>query len=46
MRNISLSQILIVIFLGFFIFGDFESLKKKAINLYKTFITNNRKKGT
>lgn len=50
MRNISLSQIIIVLLIFIFLFGDFKKLKKKfgssfikLLDEYKNF--KNRKKG-
>jgi Sec-independent protein translocase protein TatA len=50
MKNISFKQILLLVLIFFFLFGDFFSLKKKLKNFMKylnTFFTNkSRKKGT
>jgi Sec-independent protein translocase protein TatA len=50
MKNISFKQILLLVLIFFFLFGDFFSLKKKIKNFMKylnTFFTNkSRKKGT
>lgn len=50
MRNISFSQIIVLIIICFLLFGDFFKLKKKLNNLKKqfnnSFSTKNRKKGT
>lgn len=49
MRNISLKQILILMLIFFFLFGDFKNLKKKTINTFEYLnnfmFKNNRKKG-
>lgn len=50
MRNISIKQIIIVLIISFFLFGDFFSVKKKLQKISKNitdfFFKNNRKKGT
>lgn len=50
MRNIGFGQILVLLLLCFFLFGDFISLKKKLIDLSKnvnSYISKkNRKKGS
>lgn len=49
MRNIGLGQILVLLLLCFFLFGDFSSLKKSFINTSKSIndflFKNSRKKG-
>lgn len=49
MRNISLKQLLILVLIFFFLFGDFLNLKKKLKNILE-YLNNfmfkkNRKKG-
>ena len=50
MRNISLGQILVLLFLCFLLFGDFVGFKKKLLVIVKKcgkFISKkNRKKGS
>lgn len=50
MRNISFKQILILVLIFFFLFGDFFSVKKKINQLVKrfkeTFMDSHRKKRT
>jgi hypothetical protein len=50
MKNIKLTQLLLILFLFFLFFGDFLNLKKKIVSLIKYFnferFTDNRKKGT
>ena len=48
MRNISVGQILVLLFLCFLLFGDFVSIKKKLTEFIKKslnfFLKKNRKK--
>lgn len=50
MRNISFKQILVLLLIFFFLFGDFFNLKKKLTNLITHFndfvLKKNKKKGT
>jgi Sec-independent protein translocase protein TatA len=50
MRTISIGQILVLTFICFLLFGDFNNLKKKVKTILKQikayFETSNRKKGT
>lgn len=50
MKNISIKQIIIVVLIFFFLFGDFFRVKKKLQHLLKQILTfifkNDRKKGT
>ena len=50
MRNISFKQILVLILIFFFLFGDFFSLKKKLKDLLRylnnSIFKKHRKKGT
>ena len=50
MRNISIKQILVLLIISFFLFGDFLNVKKKLHETFKKannfFFKNNRKKGT
>jgi hypothetical protein len=50
MRNISFKQIILLVLIFFFLFGDFHNLKKKFTSYFKqldTFIfKKNRKKRT
>ena len=47
MRNISIVQIIILIFLSILIFSDFSKIKKFIFNLLKKLnVKKNRKKGS
>lgn len=46
MRNISIIQIIILIFLSILIFSDFSNIKKKIFDLLKNLNYKNRKKGS
>ena len=50
MRNISFGQILILLLVCFLLFGDFASLKKKLVTIFKKGFNaiekTNRKKGS
>lgn len=49
MKNISLKQLLLLVIIFFFLFGDFINLKKKIITfksyLNNTIFKNSKKKG-
>lgn len=50
MKNINFKQFVVLIFIFFFLFGDFNSLKKK-LKVFSKYVNNfvlkkNRKKGT
>ena len=49
MRSFGFKQLLFLIFIFIFLFGDFYKLKKKIIEVYNNlieFFKKNRKKGT
>ena len=47
MRNVSIVQIIILIFLSILIFSDFSKIKKNIFNILEKFnIKKNRKKGS
>ena len=46
MRNVSISQLIVVLILGLLFFSDFKSLKKKLLVYLKMLFENNRKKGS
>jgi hypothetical protein len=46
MKNISIIQIIVLIFLSILIFSDFSKIKKKILKEFKNLTVKSRKKGS